>query len=1191
MKKRDYCYFVSKMGILLISILISNVAMAQTKNNVTLNLNNVSIRQLFNAIQKQTGYDYLISSDLAKQLPKISVKSQNEPVHQVLSRVFTPLKCKFEIQNGVISVFLEPSKVRIRKLSGYVHDENGEPLIGVPIRIDDSKVITITDNSGHYSLNVPTKSCNICFSYVGMQTVYMNLEAGKNTVHQNIILHDNTNLDEVMVTGYQTISRERATGSYSIINKDELQKRHSTDVSSALDGLVAGMQGEDNNRGGKNFTIRGTGTFLADANPLIVVDGFPIMNNSSNGAAKNPNLNALERINPDDIESITVLKDAAAASIWGARSANGVIVITTKKGKKGQPFSVDINSQLSISNKQNVRYLTNYATSAQTINYQRWAFENGMIGEEYTGNISDLYNSISPSLVLLYKGYRWGAMTKEEMNKQLAVLAALDNTKQIKDKLLQTPIQSSTSATISGGINNWTTRASIEYIYSKGDFISRQDNNWKIDWNNNYRFNKHAALNIALNLVQNNRHSSQKTLSDISELSPYEMLLNDDGSYATDYHNTYNSDVLGNFNWKGFTYSDMNYNLLQEARTRLAHNVNTQFRTQVGLEIDILDGLQFNSKFQYETSHYHLLDTNQEESFYTRMAINNYTPGDGEGNAIGNSSLPAGAIIIDEKGDNDGLLFRNDFSLNKTFNAKHDVAAVLGNEVSNYWYRSHIDPYKYGVTKTSSSVKAPYGFVPTMDGSESAIPGVPDKGKKYVSQTWNHNRYVSFYGNISYMYDERYGISVSARSDASNLITSKAKYRWSPLWSVGGMWNLNNESWLKKNPVLNRLTLRLTYGQNGNAASSSSARTTINTSSSKIDEYTGRYIGTIFDYGNSSLRWEKTAITNLGIDFSLLNDAFYGSIDYYYKRSKDVLGNVAISSVNGTSNAVANNAEITNHGIEITLGGNQTLGAFILGARLTYAYNKNKVTKLNSDVSTLSDFLNATYVQGYSMSPMFRFTYGGLKNGIPTVVSKDGTKYSIDNTSIYFMSWKDFLSYKGTSVSPHTASLNLSLGWKTLTFNAYFNARFGGKIQMPTFNYEYPDLYSGKIIPSSEISSLMNADGSVIKNPYKVIPLPTVDDKGNTIDIYTYSVYSQYSSSMSMNVESAAYIYFSELDLDWNIPKKWIKNLPFKGINVFGKLENIGLLWAANSCNYYPEYIPGNYKPALTFSIGANVKF
>lgn len=1169
-------------------------AQGNLQKKVTLNMKNVAVATMLNSIKQQTGVNIVYNAELSRTWPKVTFSAKGETAKAVLDRLMAQIGCAYRLNDNIVAIYKPKATGRKRQVSGIVRDEGGDPLMGVPVCIGESKVCAITDADGHYKLEIPVEKTELKFSYVGMRTMYTTIAAGTAASRCNIILVADNQLDDVVVTGYQTISRERATGAYSILTGDDLKDRHATDLSKALDGLVAGIQSKDDGRGGKKFTIRGTGTLMADNAPLIVVDGFPITDNdnsNSYNAQTNPNMSALERINPDDIASITVLKDAAAASIWGARSANGVIVITTKKGKKGQPWQVEASTQLSIGQKQDVGYLTNYGTSRQTIDYQKWCFENGMVGEPYNGNISELSANISPSLLLLYKYYNMQSISEDEMNQGLERLASLDNRKQIRKYLLRTPLESTTSASVSGSVGNWTTRASVEYLYDKGDFLSSQDNRWKLNWDNNYRFNKYVALNLGLNLTQLNRHNSQMELSNIADLSPYEMLLNDDGSYATDFNVYRNADVLQMYDLSQFPCHDLSYNLLQEARTRRSRTTNTQFRLQAGLEVNILEGLQFNSRFQMEESRVSQRRVNGVESFSTRFHLDYYTPGDGMGNATGECPLPVGDVLITGKGRNHSLLFRNDLTFNRTFSGKHAIAALLGNEVSNYWLDSHTNPYRYGIGQVPGGFVGPTGTVTTMDGSDASIDGVPAEGKQHVSETWNHNRFVSFYGNLSYMYDERYGLSLSARSDASNLITSEAKYRWSPLWSVGAMWNLHNESWLKGNNLVDRLTLRLTYGKNGNAASSSSARTTINTNTEYIDEFTGRYPGSIHDYGNPDLRWEKVATTNIGLDFNLLNSTLYGSIDYYDKRSKDVLGTIAMSSINGTSSAVSNNAEITNHGLEITLGSNQNIGAFSFREVLTYAYNKNKVKRLYSEASTLSDFLNAQYIPGYPMSPVFRFTYGGLEDGIPTIVAKDGTKYPITDYSIYYMPWQDLLTYKGTLISPHTASLNLSATYKGVTLAAYFNGRFGGKVSMPTFDYGYPDVYSGKTNVTRDITRLMDAGGNVIANAGGVLPLPTTNDAGEPVDIYSYSAWGISRMTFDMNLESASYIYCSEVDLNWSLPGTWLARTGIKGLDVFGKVENVGLIWAANEEGYHPEYLPGSYKPRATFTIGTNIRF
>ena len=1166
------------------------------KATVTLKLDKVGVKVFFSEMKRQTGLDFVCSSELARHLSPITLHVSGADAAQVLDQVLGSRSCQWSRKGNIIMVTRKESKVQgYRLLKGYVKDEEGEAVIGAFVKVEGTDIQTVTDADGYYQIKVPASQSKVTYGYLGMDTASYMLASGSSNATHHVKMTSSNELKDVMVTGYQTISRERATGSYTIISKEDLEKRHSASLADALDGLVTGMQSEDDGRGGRKFTIRGTSTMNANKTPLVVVDGFPIMDNNDVDykLSSNPNLTALERINPDDVESITVLKDAAAASIWGARSANGVIVITTKKGKKKNTVEVEAGTQFTIGSKQNVQHLTNLASSRETINYQKWVFNNDFLGDEYTQVIDNLNNCVSPSEVLLYQGLRWNTMSQADMNARLEALAQLDNRKQIKKYLLQTPVTSKTHASISANMGGWDTRASLQYEHEEGDFIGRHDNTWRADWQNSYRFNKMFSFNLGLNLVSSNRHSSQITYSDLSSIAPYEMLLNEDGSYATNWSADWNSDVLNTlYDWSGFSYRNMRYNLLEEARNRRNRISNTQMRTQMGLQVNLMEGLQFNSKFQYETSRYTSTSTSSEASFYVRNRVNYYTPVDENLLATGASALPMGAIVSEGKGKNHSALFRNDISLDRVFGEKHAISAVLGNEISNYYYTAWTLPTLYGVTATSSGTQGQLGSFDTYDQSTGTIGGVPSEGREHLTDTWNHNRYVSFYGNSSYMYDERYGVSVSARSDASNMVTSEARYRWSPLWSVGGMWNIYNEKWLKDHPLINRLTLRLTYGQNGNAPTSSSARTTISTESGYIDEFTGLYPGSISDYGNPTLRWEKTAITNVGLDFALFGNHLYGSVDYYHKKSTDVLGTVNMASVNGTSYGTFNNAAIRNEGIEVSLGAQGSMGDFSFGGNINWAYNKNEVTKLYIEASDVSSFMNNSYIPGYPMLSVFTFKYGGMENGMPTILDTDGNSYPISDMSVYYMAPEKLMHYQGTLVAPHTVSMNLSVSWKDLSVSAFLNGRFGGKMLMPFFNYTTLDISGMRTNLTQQVSDVMDQDGHVISNPSHMLPLPTVDAEGNALGKYDYMYWSFYFNNMDINIEKADYIYLSEIDLNYSLPKslfsgkKWIRS-----IDVFGKLENVGLIWTANSKHYHPQYLPGSWEPQLTFTLGANVKF
>ena len=225
------------------------------------------------------------------------------------------------------------------------------------------------------------------------------------------------------------------------------------------------------------------------------------------------------------------------------------------------------------------------------------------------------------------------------------------------------------------------------------------------------------------------------------------------------------------------------------------------------------------------------------------------------------------------------------------------------------------------------------------------------------------------------------------------------------------------------------------------------------------------------------------------------------------------------------------------------------------------------------------------------MGAIFKMRYGGMKNGIPQILDKDGNSYDITDFSIYNKDWHDMLTYEGTIVAPHTAGLTLNLGWKDLMLTAYVNGRFGGKMQMPTFSYLYPDNNGQKASVSAQVGEVMNSDGTLIANPKNAMPLPTVDGEGKPIDVSAYGSWSTANDIFSMNVESADYIYLQEIDLSYSLPSSLFKNRWMKSADIFCKLDNVGMIWAANSKGYHPDYLPGSYQPRLAFTMGVNVKF
>lgn len=386
--------------------------------SVSLNMDEVTLDRVIWAIEKQTDFVFMYSKDDLVKAGKVSVNLKNATVESVLESCLENTGLTYVIQDGVIVLRPgRPQAVEKMDISGTIKDANGNTLPGVTVRLKGSALGVVSDVEGNFRLQVPkSQSVVLVFSFVGMKTIEMPVADSKPL--SVVMQEDVAQMDEVVVTGYQILSRERATGSYDILSKEMLDKPVSN-IASRLVGTVAGVQATVDENGDPTFQIRGKSSLYADAQPLVVVDGFPIEGN-------------FKSINPNDVESVTVLKDAAAASIWGARSANGVIVVTTKSGsrlKKGD-LRVSISSFVRYSPKTDLSYAHSVANSADAVEYDKFSFNKWR-----STPVPDRWNSpngpATSGKVALNEHYL-GYLTDGELESILKQLAQQDNSQQSK---------------------------------------------------------------------------------------------------------------------------------------------------------------------------------------------------------------------------------------------------------------------------------------------------------------------------------------------------------------------------------------------------------------------------------------------------------------------------------------------------------------------------------------------------------------------------------------------------------------------------------------------------------------------------------------------------------------------------------------------------------------------------------------
>ena len=1164
---------VMKLTVLLMSVCLLQVS-AITKAQVYLTTKGEDLQKVLKSVSRQSGYDFVYTTAELKNLKTGPITLKNASIEAALKACFEGQPLIYEIADKTVMVKKKQSL--IEKLNGFfqaievtgkVTDEQGQPLPGATVKIKGGTQTTTTDERGAFVLHQVDPGATLLISFVGFQPVELKASEVKGNITMRML---NNALTEVTVsTGYQSLLKERAPGAYDQVGQDVLANRPVSNPSTALQGLVAGMQGKENADGSVSFLVRGSSSMYGERSPLLVVDGFPVAKND------------FSTINPNDIESVTVLKDAAAASIWGARAANGVIVIATKKSRSGKTgLTVNASAFTRISERTDLNELVPNATSAEQISLERMAFKNRWVFRETAGSFpNDLTKSLTLGQELLYANKN-GQLSTTAMNAGLDSLSRISNQGQISDLLLRRAVLSQYNVDFSMLGEKSKSYASLLFEDNKTRYQNTGHHRYGLNFSNEYKFTDFLTFNFGLYLQYNEQNSSGATLTELKSLSPYETLLKPDGSYAVNL-NTFNRTVLSGLPLNDFPYADLSYNLLREVRGRNFKTQDYNGRIQAGFNLRIIPGLNFDTKLQYERGKTDVDNYYSEDTFYARSLVDQNIEYDPATKTVGRQFVPKGGIDQNSNANAASYVFRNQLNFIRDLGNKHSINAIAGMEISQYRTDTRQNPWLYGYYPDKlQSTLPPYGYgsslEPLLDiyGYDTELPG----GSTVLD--YGLDRYVSYYGNAAYTYDRKYTISGSIRTDASNYITRTPSLRWAPLWSVGALWNLKEERFAENISWLDRLSLRVTHGRNGNVEKSTSTNTLLNVSTSP-NATTGTITALIADNGNPTLRWEKTTTTNLGIDYVLFKGKLYGKIDLYNKIGKDITGVVALPAAAGTTSQKFNNAGITNRGIELELGTNLKLPGIpvMYTTSLNYAYNKNVVNDLYYpalNAAQMLDIPNA-FVQGRPINPVYSLTYGGTIAGVPQVVGPNGQPSTFNGYTLLSGPGSQFLNYEGTTIPPHTAGWYNTFSYRNLSLSVLLIGKFVGVYRNDTYNYNFAYVGSRKTIANRYISD-------VYAGRTDIPPFPNPNES----NIYLWNQYFPYLSGL---VEGSSYIECKEVMLSYTLPAAALQKTKLRNVKVFAQLRDLGLVWTANKNGYNPDWLPGTDRPLSTCTFGLNIGF
>lgn len=1193
---------------------------ARVSSQVTLVEKNVSLNKVFKEIQKQSGYDLLYSFEKLQDAGSVSIDVHDVSVEEALSQCLKDKPLEYSIVENTIIIkpkvetsstenvtTVEQSGTVIK---GQVTNEKGEPLLGVAVVVKGSHKGVATDSEGGYSLEVTADAQALVFSFIGMKTKEVEI-AGKILI--NIQLEEDVlEISEVIATGYQTVARDKSSGSYVKLDTKDIGKKAVSNISTALIGMTPGMVATTSSDGQfSRFLVRGQGTFqsVLDRDPLIVVDGFPIQGVSQQGTGVNNEKNPFATVNPNDVESIAVLKDAAATSIYGARAANGVIVITTKRSKSGDKFQVDFNSFVSISSKPDLDYTYNMAGTDATVAYlenlEKYSLEYNVSYKDPYYSTTNPYIYLSKASELLFEHKRKKSITEEQYKTGINALRVQDgkwkddyNTYLFRNQVNQ---QYNLSLRGNSDKNNYSFSAVYEKELSTS--IETEKSKLVLNFMNTYEIVKNLSVTVGVNTHFANNQNNGIGITDLmSSTSPWTRLKNDDGSYPHFPNSSTMYEPIRKAKFDGKLPVSWEYNPLQDREYRDNTSNMLNLRLQGGINYKITRALAFSFKGQYESNTYNNRSYSMPESYAVRSLYNTYsTLNTTTGKYV--SYMPAGGILTEGGDRTTSTNLRGQLDYNKTFNGKHEISTLIGAEMLTSSNATIPRYTRYGYNENTNSVMTYPDYITRVNnilGVNTYYPYASLPGFSSFEE-----RFVSAYLNASYTYDGKYVISGSARSDASNFVSDEIKNKMSPFWALGGAWNISKENFIKDISFINYLKLRASYGTSGVAAGKRavSTLTTLSVGGASLTGTNNEPYQGISLRGNSTLTWEKSKTTNVGVDFSLLNNSLSGSLEYYHRYSYDVLAPAPVAYIaQSQSSATYNNAAIVNSGIELSLSSRQKIAEKISWkGDFNLAYNKNEVLEHRAIPTAVRSYGENVYFSGSPVNTLYGYkSVGYSPEGFIILHGKDGNTETVKSraTTHYY----DLLNgAKGETYENNNwyyylgnADPKVNIGFtntfriNNFTFSFLVTGRFG-------YLFRRTDGPSDNHTSSGFAKTIVDAMEND-KNGYvgSVTQMPIMNDQNTTIynTGFTYPYMTNLYYKLESMVEKGDHLRLNEIYLGYDVPKNILgNNSMIKSLNIFTQARSLGLLWTANKKGIDPDYRVYSVKPMSSFTFGFKLNF
>lgn len=1029
------------------------------------------------------------------------------------------------------------------------------PLPGAVVKIKGRQVGVNADAAGRFRLPVEGFPSDITVSYIGCASSELHLEKPTSIAVVIALSADANQLSEVVVsTGYQNIPRERATGSFSSVNTSLLNRRVSSDILSRIEDVVPGLitnKGKGNSLG---LLIRGQSTINSSTQPLIIIDNFPFEGD-------------LNTLNPNDVESVTVLKDAAAASIWGSRAGNGVIVITTKKGSLNRPPQISLNANLTVSEKPDLFYQPRMS-SADYIESEKMLFAKG----RYASAEKNANKYPFTPVIELMMAARDQTITQQQADARMDALKNLDVRNDYEKYLYQKGATQQYSLGITGGTASQRYNFSAGYDNRSAVETGNRYQRYTISAGNTYQLSKRLDFTTNIYYAQSrNQENNSGPLTYTNALTgfpgapmyPYAQMADQNGAALAIINTTRlsfgeSAQQKGPLDWQ---YRPLDELSMADNKTKL-----TDYRINAVLNYHILPGLGFNMLYQYGRGITSGSKYYDQKTYYSRNLINRYTSINPAG--ILSRPIPLGGILDRTESNYTNQNLRGQFDYNRSWK-HHELNAIAGIELRDL-QRTAESRRIYGYEDEYATGKA----VDYISSFTSFINPAASLRIPYVdAQSGTTDRYFSYYVNGAYTFNQRYTASASGRIDQSNLFGVRTNERGVPLYSLGLAWNLAQEqfyhvSWLPA------LKLRATLGYAGNSNKNVSAYTTASFGS-RGDAGTGATYASIQNPPNPGLRWERVKTFNMGLDFESRNRMISGTLEYYHKNGLDLIGQMPYPGSSGVKTFTGNYASTSGHGMDITLNARIFDKTFKWHSQLIFSQVIDKVTSY-AVKSTAVNYLGSgdggltIPLEGRPLYSVYSLPWAGLEASTGDPQGYVGGEISKDYAAMLQID-PSAMTYHGTARPKYFGSLRNTISWKALSLSLLFNYRLGYYFRENSVSYT--QVYQG-IVTHGDYSRRWQKPGDELTTS-----VPSMPEQIN------YNRESFYALSAD-RVKKGDHIRLQDINLSYTLSKPAVSKLPFQSAQLYLYASNLGILWKSYKGKLDPDYAQVMFAPVRTVSIG-----